>query len=214
MAATERPIAQGGRNLLKEFVPDDVREAGPRTDVALDQAAVPRSADEPTAYGPQQPGQDVTVEQPTGRVHQVGRWIQRIVAETVGDAEEGERCDGPRVESPGPGWRQSSREYLGGSCIVMFPRDVMMRAVRTTVNIDDRLLRQAKLEAARSNRSLGDVMDDALRLLLAPTGRRRAERQFDLPVFGGSGLRPGVDLEDKEGLAALLDDETSTHASG
>ena len=28
-----------------------------------------------------------------------------------------------------------------------------------------------------------------------------------LPVFGGSGLRPGVDLEDKNGLASLLDDQ-------
>jgi hypothetical protein len=86
--------------------------------------------------------------------------------------------------------------------------------VRTTVNIDDRLLRQAKLEAARCNRSLGDVVDDALRLLLAPTGRGRSAPKLDLPVFGGSGLRPGVDLEDKEGLAALLDDEAATHAAG
>lgn len=92
--------------------------------------------------------------------------------------------------------------------------DAMMLLVRTTVNIDDRLLRQAKLEAARSNRSLGDVVDDALRLLLAPAGRRRTAAQLDLPIFGGSGLRPGVDLEDKEGLAALLDDETATHAAG
>lgn len=86
--------------------------------------------------------------------------------------------------------------------------------MRTTVNIDDRLLRQAKLEAARSNRSLGDVVDDALRLLLAPAGRSRGQAHLDLPVFGGSGLRPGVDLEDKEGLAALLDDETAAHAAG
>ena len=86
--------------------------------------------------------------------------------------------------------------------------------MRTTVNIDDRLLRQAKLEAARSNRSLGDVVDDALRLLLAPAGRGRPEARVDLPVFGGSGLRPGVDLEDKEGLAALLDDEAAARAAG
>lgn len=85
--------------------------------------------------------------------------------------------------------------------------------MRTTVNIDDRLLRQAKLEAARSNRSLGDVVDDALRLLLAPAGRSRRQSPLDLPVFGGSGLRPGVDLEDKEGLAALLDDETAANAA-
>lgn len=87
-------------------------------------------------------------------------------------------------------------------------------SVRTTVNIDDRLLRQAKLEATRSNRSLGDVVDDALRLLLAPAGRGRPAPQLDLPVFGGSGLRPGVDLEDREGLAALLDDKAATHAAG
>lgn len=86
--------------------------------------------------------------------------------------------------------------------------------MRTTVNIDDRLLRQAKLEAARSNRSLGDVVDDALRLLLAPAGRSRSPARLDLPVFGGSGLRPGVDLEDKDGLAALLDDEGTAHAAG
>jgi hypothetical protein len=87
-------------------------------------------------------------------------------------------------------------------------------SVRTTVNIDDRLLRQAKLEAARSNRSLGDVVDDALRLLLAPAGRGRTAPPLDLPVFGGSGLRPGVDLEDKEGLAAVLDEGAAAQAAG
>jgi len=86
--------------------------------------------------------------------------------------------------------------------------------VRTTVNIDDRLLRQAKLEATRTGRSLGEVVDDALRLLLTPPGKRRAVEQVRLPVFGGSGLRPGVDLEDKEGLAALLDEETASRAAG
>jgi Arc/MetJ family transcription regulator len=86
-------------------------------------------------------------------------------------------------------------------------------SVRTTVNIDDRLLGQAKLEAARSGRSLGDVVDDALRLLLAPAGGGLAA-PLDLPVFGGSGMHPGVDLENREGLAALLDDEAGTHAAG
>lgn len=81
------------------------------------------------------------------------------------------------------------------------------------MNIDDRLLRQAKLEAARSNRSLGDVVDDALRLLLAPAGRRGTPPPIDLPVFGGSGLRPRVDLENKDGLTVLLD-EAAPQAAG
>lgn len=83
--------------------------------------------------------------------------------------------------------------------------------MRTTVSIDDELLRQAKVEAARSGRTLSDVVTDALRVLLA----RQEERgtAVALPVFGGSGLRPGVDLEDKDGLATLMD-EAPDRAAG
>jgi hypothetical protein len=83
--------------------------------------------------------------------------------------------------------------------------------VRTTVNIDADLLRRAREEALRSRRPLGDVVDDALRLLLnrAPGRDRQA---VDLPVFGGSGLQPGVDLEDREALAALLDERPGDDA--
>lgn len=85
--------------------------------------------------------------------------------------------------------------------------------MRTTVTIDDDLLRQAKLVAARTGRNLGDVVDDALRLLLvdrAPVVRP----DVVLPTFGGSGLQPGVDLEDKDALAALLDEEPGARAAG
>lgn len=75
--------------------------------------------------------------------------------------------------------------------------------MRTTVTIDDGLLRRAKEQAARTGRSLGAVIDDALRVLLID--RPRADRAVELPTDGGSGLRPGVDLEDKDALAALLD---------
>ena len=75
--------------------------------------------------------------------------------------------------------------------------------MRTTVNIDPELLAAAKELAARTRRSLGEVVDDALRLLLAERPADRAPVR--LPVFGGSGLRPGVDLEDKDALAELLE---------
>jgi Arc/MetJ-type ribon-helix-helix transcriptional regulator len=80
----------------------------------------------------------------------------------------------------------------------------MMTVVRTTVNIEEQLLVRAKQLAAGSRRSLSEVVNDALRLLLARDPARR-QGQVDLPVFGGSGLRPGVDLEDKDALAELLD---------
>jgi hypothetical protein len=83
--------------------------------------------------------------------------------------------------------------------------------VRTTVTISDDLLQEAKLLATRTGRSLGDVVDDALRVLLARSGRR-ATAAVVLPRYGGSGLLPGVDLEDKESLAALLDDSSDVRA--
>lgn len=76
--------------------------------------------------------------------------------------------------------------------------------MRTTVNIDDALLQAARERAARSHRSLGDVVDDALRVLLAERPDER--RAVELPTYGGSGLQPGVDLEDKDALAELLDE--------
>jgi len=81
--------------------------------------------------------------------------------------------------------------------------------MRTTVNIDDHLLAEAKLIAARSHRTIGSVLEDALRKLIddaeeastAPRGR------YTLPDYRyGGGLRPGVDLYDKELMADLLGD--------
>lgn len=77
--------------------------------------------------------------------------------------------------------------------------------MRTTVNIEEHLLQQARELATRRRQSLGHVVDDALRVLLARDGASSAT--VELPAYGGSGLRPGVDLEDKDALAALLGDD-------
>ena len=84
--------------------------------------------------------------------------------------------------------------------------------MRTTVNIDEHLLEAARQLAVRTHRRLGDVVDDALRLLLAQS-TQGASVELNLPRYGGNGLRPGVDLEDKEGLDALLD-ESGERAAG
>ncbi len=84
--------------------------------------------------------------------------------------------------------------------------------MRTTVNIDDELLREARARAVSTRRSLGDVVDDALRLLLL--GGQSPSEPVALPRFGGSGLQPGVDLEDKDSLARILDDEGTFRAAG
>jgi predicted transcriptional regulator len=75
--------------------------------------------------------------------------------------------------------------------------------VRTTIKLDDDLLLEAKSIAARTGRTMADVVEEAVRDSFA---RRRQARERSaapgLPSFGDGGLRPGVDLD--EG-AALLD---------
>lgn len=74
--------------------------------------------------------------------------------------------------------------------------------MRTTINIDDRLLVEAKTVAARSGRTLGEVIDDALRASLTRRRTGGATPALHLPTHAGGGAQPGVDLDDN---AALLD---------
>jgi hypothetical protein len=73
--------------------------------------------------------------------------------------------------------------------------------MRTTIRLDDALLREAKAKAARAGRSLNDFIADAVRLAVRSTAR--SANTPDIPVFkGGRGLRAGVNLDSN---AALLD---------
>jgi hypothetical protein len=73
--------------------------------------------------------------------------------------------------------------------------------VRTTVDLPDDVLREAKERAAREGRTLSDVVTDAVRSTFARMASASAE-PAELPTFGGDGVQPGVDLNDS---AALLD---------
>lgn len=79
--------------------------------------------------------------------------------------------------------------------------------MRTTIDVDMHLLAEAKQRAALHRRSLSDVVNDALRLAFADTPAQRTRTRIHLPVDGGSGLRPGVDLEDRHAILELLDAE-------
>jgi hypothetical protein len=74
--------------------------------------------------------------------------------------------------------------------------------MRTTVRLPDDLMRQVKRLAADTDRTLTQLIEDALREALARRARPPREVPFRLPTFGRGGLRPGVDLDDS---AALLD---------
>jgi len=78
--------------------------------------------------------------------------------------------------------------------------------VRTTLNISDDLLAEAKVLAVRTHRSIGAVVDDALRVLLRRDEPDAAASTWTFPTNGAGGLQPGVNLDDSEALADLLGD--------
>ncbi|MFP5308672.1 MAG: ribbon-helix-helix protein, CopG family [Actinomycetes bacterium] len=76
--------------------------------------------------------------------------------------------------------------------------------MRTTVRLPDDLYRRAKARAAESGVTFTQLLEDALRLVLARTdtaGEEAAPYEVR-PLPAGDGLQAGVDLHDQ---AALLD---------
>lgn len=78
--------------------------------------------------------------------------------------------------------------------------------MRTTVRLDERLLRDAKTFAARNGRTLTAIMEESLRQYLSRTPVQAAGRPFRMRTFKGSGLAPGVDLDDSAALLDLMEE--------
>ncbi|HEV8469717.1 MAG TPA: ribbon-helix-helix protein, CopG family [Candidatus Limnocylindria bacterium] len=76
--------------------------------------------------------------------------------------------------------------------------------MKTTVRLDDRLLREVKRYAAERGRTLTSVLEDALRQFLSGTARRKPGGPFRMITFKG-GLRPGVNLDDSAALWDLTE---------
>lgn len=83
--------------------------------------------------------------------------------------------------------------------------------MRTTIRLNDALLREAKLVAATSGSTLTAVIEGALREALS---RRRQGPEgkvpVTLPTSPGWGLRPSLDLNNSAALLDLMDrDDTA-----
>ena len=80
----------------------------------------------------------------------------------------------------------------------------MFLCMRTTIHIDDHLFAELKRIATDTGKTLTAVIHDALRESLS---RRRATERpaVDLPLFHGTGVRPGVDLSDSASLLDLIE---------
>jgi hypothetical protein len=78
--------------------------------------------------------------------------------------------------------------------------------MRTTIRMNDDLLREAKQAALDSNRSLTAFLEDAVREVLARRRQRRERPPILLPTFRGTGLRPGVNLDNSAELLDLMEE--------
>jgi hypothetical protein len=78
--------------------------------------------------------------------------------------------------------------------------------VRTTIKLNDEILIEAKAIAARTGRTLADVVEEAVRESFARRRNVRPDLEAPaLPRFGTGGLRPGVDLDDNATLLDVMD---------
>ncbi len=77
--------------------------------------------------------------------------------------------------------------------------------MRTTIRLDDQLLSEAKALAARTGRTLTQVIHDALQQSLASREDAEGGEPPPLPTFQGRGVRSGVDLDDSGGLLDVME---------
>ena len=76
--------------------------------------------------------------------------------------------------------------------------------MRTTLNIDDQLLKMAKHQAVEKGISLSDVIETALRQFVQEP--RLKSHVIRLVTAAGSGTKPGVDLNNSQSLLDIMDE--------
>jgi len=76
--------------------------------------------------------------------------------------------------------------------------------MRTTLNLDDELLRTLKKRAAETGRTMTEMIEEALREMLARPSLEREEREFEWVTVNGEG-RPGIDISDRDFLLDVME---------
>jgi Arc/MetJ family transcription regulator len=78
--------------------------------------------------------------------------------------------------------------------------------MKTTLDMDDELLRKAKQQAAAAGISLRTFVEDALRARLLPQAPTRSRFKLKLTVVEGD-RPPAVDIADRDALYDLMERE-------
>lgn len=80
--------------------------------------------------------------------------------------------------------------------------------MKTTLDIDDRLLREAKAAAAKEQKSLTRLIEEGLALRLRTRSKGRRQKGFELPVSRcKGGFLPGIDPTSNKSILDAIDDD-------
>lgn len=79
----------------------------------------------------------------------------------------------------------------------------MFFRMKATLIIDDQVMARLKQEAARQGRTMSELVESALRLLLEPPSGHATAELRELPVFKGGGAL--VDVADRDALYQAME---------
>ena len=77
--------------------------------------------------------------------------------------------------------------------------------MRTTIRLDELLLRMVKDHALKTGQSMTAVIEDALRAFFEKRKRTPRKRRVKLTTVKGSGVKTGVDLDSMADLMERMD---------
>ncbi len=77
--------------------------------------------------------------------------------------------------------------------------------MRTTINLPGDLLARLKQAAVTRGTTVTALLEDAARAALAKSAQPPKRRGIKLPTYRGSGLLPGVDLDDSADLLERME---------
>ena len=80
--------------------------------------------------------------------------------------------------------------------------------MRTTLDLDDHLLSEAKRLAVERGTTLTAVLEDALRIVVRRVEKPKPRKRRKLPTTGepGAGFMPGVNLDSNAAMLELMDE--------
>jgi plasmid stability protein len=77
--------------------------------------------------------------------------------------------------------------------------------MRTTLNLDDDLMRTVKRRAAETGQTMTQIIEAALREMMTRPSTDPGGNEFEWVTVRGS-VRPGVDVSDRDSLFDVMED--------